>query len=317
MRKPVIVCGLAFLAMSCQRQEPLQVNARFIGTSPSAVVKSYATDDDSLIDRLDLLVFRASDGRLETQVSGNGLSPLEATVSRDREMKWYMIANAPQHSLSGFFSEEEFLSNTILMEDGFVMHGQGKTTFHENGSTVTTALSRYICKVGIGSITMEWTDALPCSLDTIALMNVQGCAPISGIPADLPLRYNCGKIDTGIGSRLDELLTAHPGVRIESSSPVEPDVTLWCMPNPSKGDSYGLPWQNRRTRIALCISAWGQNNWYPIDLPPMEGNKYYYVDNIVIKGPGASAPDVRPERVPASFTVRILNWEEEITPALF
>ena len=316
MRKHVIVCGLALLATSCHMHEPQQVCARFVGTCNSAVVKS-PMDDDSVIRRLDLLVFRASDGLLEARASGDGSSPLEATVSRDREIDWYIIANAPQQRLSKCSNEEVFLDNTIMMEDGFVMHCQGKTTLREDGTTITARLSRYICKVGVGSVTIDWADALPCRLDTIALMNVQGSSPVSGIPADLPVRYNCGTIDKGLGNRLAEMLTASPGVTIESVSPVNMDVSLWCMPNPSEGNSYGMPWQNRRTRIAVCINVRGQDNWYPIDLPPMEGNKYFYVDNIVIKGPGAIAPDIRPERVPASFTVRILDWEEEITPAQF
>jgi hypothetical protein len=49
----------------------------------------------------------------------------------------------------------------------------------------------------------------------------------------------------------------------------------------------------------------------------MEGNRYYLVDDIVIKGPGAGAPDVKPERVNTTFSIRILDWEEEITPAQF
>lgn len=316
MRQAFIACGLAVIVLSCNGPEPAQVNARFVSTCPAAAVKSPLVDDTH-IEKLDLLLFRASDGRLETKATGVGSSTIEITVPRDREMKWYMVANAPEGLFPECHTEEDFLNNTVLLEDGFVMHDQGECTFRENGATVTASLSRYLCKVGIGNITIDWADALPCGVETIALMNVQGSAPLSGEPADLPLRYNCGVIDSGLRTELEGLLSARPGITIKSSLPVSVGATLWCMPNPSDGDSYGLPWQNRRTRIALCIKAQGLDNWYPIDLPPMEGNRYYVVDNIVIKGPGAGAPDVKPERVPATFTVRVLDWEDEISPAHF
>lgn len=316
MRQVFIACGLAISAISCNGPEPLQVNARFVSTCPTAAVKSSLVDD-SRIEKLDLLLFRTSDGKLETRAASVGSSTIEITVPRDREMKWYMVANAPEGLIPECHNLEDFLNDTVLLEDGFVMHDQGIFTFRENGATVTASLSRYLCKVGIGSITIDWADALPCSVETVALMNVQGSAPISGEPTDLPLRYNCGVIDSGLGAELEGMLSARPCITIESSSPANIGVTLWCMPNPSDGNSYGLPWQNRRTRIALCIKAQGLDNWYPIDLPPMEGNRYYLVDNIVIKGPGANAPDVKPERIPALFTIRVLDWEEEITPAQF
>ena len=316
MRQYVIAFGLALFAMSCGRPEPDQVNARFVSTCSAKLVKS-ATGDDSRIETLDLFVFRTSDGILEARASGDGTSPIEVTVPRDREVNWYMVANAPEGRLLPCLHQDDFLLNTVHMEDGFVMHAQGKTTFREDGTTVTASLSRYLCKVSIGNVTIKWSDALPCKVETIALMNAQGSAPISGVPTDLPLRYNCGSIDTGLESTLKGMLSSSPEAEIESDSPVNLGVTLWCMPNPSTGDSYGLPWQSRRTRIALCIYAQGLDNWYSIDLPPMEGNRHYLVDNIVIKGPGASAPDVKLERVSTLFTARVIDWEEEITPAQF
>lgn len=312
MRRLIIILALAFTAISCHRNEPLHVCAHFTVTTASAGTKGFQ-DDDSKIDKLDLLVFRDSDGRLEARASGDGSSPLEVTVSRGRKMNWYIVANAPDGRIPFCTRESEFLETAILLEDGFVMHSQGKTTFMESGSVITAAMSRYVCKVGIGRISIQWGDALPCRLETVALMNVQGSSPVSGIPADLPLRYNCGAIDTS----LDGLLSASPGIEIESSSPVNLGLSFWCMPNPSEGNSYSLPWQPRRTRIALCIHAYGQDNWYPIDLPAMEGNRFYCVDDIVIKGPGASAPDTLPVRVTSTFTVRVLDWAEEDAPAVF
>ena len=296
--------ALALLAASCN--EPAQVCALFVGTCPAEAVKSVPADES--INALDLYVFRAADGQLEARVSGDGNSPLEATVSRGREMRWYMIANAPEGRLPSCTREDAFLASTVLLEDGFVMHGSGNVTFQENGTTVNAVLKRYICKVGIGSLTVDWADALPCSVETIALMNVQGSAPLSGTPADLPLRYNCGSIDDDLGDPLGQMLSASPGVTVESASPVNLGITLWCMPNPSEGNSYGLPWTSRRTRVAVCLKVWGLENWYPIDLPAMKGNRYYLVDDIVIRGPGAAAPDMLPERIPATFTVKVLGW---------
>lgn len=310
MRQSVIVCSLALLCISCNRDEPALTRALFVGISPAAVTKS-ATDDDSKVSSLDLFVFRCADGRLEAMAHGNGLSPLEVTVTRNRAVRWYMIANAPAGRLHECVSEGEFLESVILLEDGFVMHCSGETVIKGVSTRIIASLTRYICKVGIGSISVQLPDGAPYTVKEIVLMSAGGSTPVSGIPSGTDIRYNCGAYDTD----LDGLIAVSPG--IESASPVNVGVTLWCMPNPSEGNSYGLPWQPRRTRIALCINAWGQDNWYPIDLPPMEENRYYLVDSIIIKGPGAPAPDVKPERIQTAFTVRVMDWEEDNAPAHF
>ena len=313
MRVLTAVSALALLAVSCTREPPLQlVSARFTGTCLSTETKS-ATDVECSFEKMELFVFRSDDGQLEARAWGNGSSPLDVTVTRNRNLRWYLIANAPKGRIPDCTKEEDFLETTVLLGDGFVMHDQGEVVLRENNTVINAKLSRYICKVGIGSIHVDWPDALPCSVKTVALMSALGSTPISGVPAQLEPIYNCGIIDTDFSGKL----STSPGVEVNTSLPVNLDITLWCMPNPSDGDSYGLPWQYRRTRIAICVNAWGQENWYPIDLPPMEGNRYYSVDDIVIKGPGAPAPDVKPERVLTSFTVRVLDWEEETAPAQF
>ena len=311
MRRLFIVLSTAFLPLSCCKEEPRTIEAVFLGTSPMTVVKS-AGDDDLDISRLDLFVFRSADGLLEARASADSLSPLSVSLTRGRKMSWFMFANAPEGYFPHVGSLDEFMRQTVLLEDGPLMHAKGDTAFLDTGTTVKAMLKRYACKVGIRDISIAWTDALPCRVTKAVLLNVQGSAPLSGEPADLELRYNCGVIDE-LGYPLDGMLEACPGVEITDSQPVQLDIRLSCMPNPSDGNSYGLPWQPRRTRVALCLNILGEDNWYPIDLPPMEGNCFYYVESIVIKGPGAAGADLPPERTSADFIIRVREWTESDT----
>ena len=315
MKRLFIVLSTAFLPLSCCVDMPETIEAVFVGVSPMTVVKS-AGDDDSATQRLDLFVFRTSDGYLEARASAESDAPLSITLSRGKQMSWFMFANAPEGYFPTVTNLDQLMDRTVLLEEGPTMHAKGDTVFMDSGTTVKAMLKRYACKVGIGDISIAWADALPCRVRKAVLLNVQGSAPLSGEPADLDLRYNCGVVQD-LGEPLDGMLAASPEVVIDDSAPVRLDIGLTCMPNPSDGDSYGLPWQARRTRVGLCLNVFGEDNWYPIDLPPMEGNRFYRVESIVIKGPGAVAADLPPDRVSADYIIHVQEWTESDTTVDF
>jgi hypothetical protein len=294
MKRTLTAFCAAFMAISCTiMPEPVPVNVIFMGKAP-AQVKSGAWDDDQTIGKLDLLVYRNRDGMLLYSCSRRGNLPLEVCVPAGEECRWYLIANAAE-PFGGCTTLEEFLLKEIHLQDGPVMHSEGVSTFTQSGTTVQAQLSRYACKVGLGSICMNWDDAFPCTLDLVALTNVlETTSPGQSLTNTY---YNCGVVSEDFGG----LVAQYPGLEINSREPFDVGTTLFCIPSD-------------RTRLALCITARDGPNWYPIDLPHMEGNRYYLVDKVVINGPGAPGADVEIERVPMSFTLGIKPWEENSIP---
>lgn len=291
-RALTILCS-AILAASCTiMPEPVPVNVIFMGKAP-VKVKGSVWDDDSSIGSLDLLVFRQRDGMLLHRSSCTGNLPLEASVPSGEPCRWYVLANA-----AGIIGDctkvEEFLETRIGLQDGPVMHSEGLETFLEDGTTVQAELTRFACKVGLGRIAMNWQEAIPCALGTVALTNVLETSSPGNLSQTV---YNCGEVSEDMSGYFAQ----YPGIEISSSEPLEIGTTLFCMPSSS-------------TRLALCIMAHGLPNWYPIDLPPMEGNHYYLVDNVVINGPGAPGADMSVERSRAEFIVSVKPWEENSVP---
>lgn len=302
MKKVINVLAAALMTLSCHNMEKVStVNVTFMGKAPSCSVKSAAWDDDSTVQHLDLYIFRKRDGVLLERLSCTGNAPISANIPMGQEISWHMIANAPEGMLPLETSLSGFLNTVILLEDGPVMQTCGNAVFTEDGITVTGELSRYACKVSIGSINVLWADAQPCTLEKIVLMSAPGACTVGGNLPGEEYIFNKGKLD----EVLPETLYTAAG------------STLYCMPNPSDGDSYGLPWSPRRTRVAICLKMRGEDNWFPVDLPSLERNHHYMVDNIVIKGPGTTGPDMKIERTSLDFCVQIHEWMESDVTAVF
>lgn len=292
-----------------------------------AAVKGAVAGEGDRVESLDLMVYRVSDGMLEAykRVDG-GLQSLRASITADKPMRWYIVANAPASALDAFWEESSFLSAVTRLEDTgsttMVMHAEGTDTFRTGENSVDTHLFRYASKVTVKDVTVDWLgdfSTVPsCRLQTVALVNAVGTTPYSGTPTALApsaggVWYNRSTVDATLTSPLDGLLVWKTGKDISSTSPVSCDIELYTMPNPSTADLWAtdMPWSVRRTRVAVEIIIDGVPNWYAIDLPAMEGNTHYMVKNLVIKGPGMSSPDEKLVRTPVSFTLSVKPWGDE------
>ena len=318
--KPAIGILAALLVLgACTKTRVEKVSARFLA---QADVKAAVLGDGSAVDRLDLLVFRSSDGTLDSysSVSGNGLSDISAVVTVGCRMNWHLVANAPEGAFDGITSEAGFMAqNTLLShtsERTLVMHGSGTKTFTPGEPATTVVLKRYASKVSVGHISVSWLGDFaltpPCVLETVALVNARGQISWEGVPSGQAdgLWYNRSGIDPSLGGIEAACLVAHPHRSIAGANAVNAGVELYAMPNPSECDDNAdvMPWAPRRTRIAIGLRIDGILQWYPIDLPAMECNTHYAVRNVFITGPGALEPDGTLDRSSISFTVELQPW---------
>lgn len=310
---------------------PIRVPVRFDVVSRGTETRGAVSGAGDAVGSLDLLVFRASDGMLDTYKRlTTGALTVEAEVTSGRSMHWWIIANAPSGVLSVFQEESVFLSALTRLEDtgstAMVMHAEGTKTFTASANSVSSALVRYASKVSIKDVTVEWLDDFAytpsCRLQTVALVNAVGTTPYSGTPtapAASGAWFNRSSVETTLTTAQKAFLVWDAGQNIPSSATVTPDVELYAMPNPCTTELWATdtPWSPRRTRIAVELVIDGASNWYSVELPAMEGNTHYQVRNLIIRGPGMSAPDNALERSSVSFTVDVVDWDDNPLAPVF
>lgn len=325
---------LALCCLSCTKEMTQQKASVFITVSldNAPLSKAAITEaQESKVSSLDLLVFRANDGILDSYARAEAegdesLSSLSATVTSGISMHWYIVSNVEAGTLNVFDTEERFLNALTHLSDmsagSMVMHASGVHTFSLNQDRLENVLLiRYACKVTMKNIRVSWLgtfDTAPsCTLDRIVLVNVRGDERFSSMltaSAD-DLWYNRSCVESH-DLFIDSCIAWNGSLEVAGPDSREVNVSLYAMPNPSEGDGIGPvsvdnPWSPRRTRIAIRLTIDGVPQWYPVDLPSMEGKTHYVAEDVVIMGPGTPGPDEGIDRTSIDFTVNVYGWGEE------
>lgn len=300
--------------------ERMRTEVQFVASRYAT--KSGLSSHEESVHSLDVLAFRSDNGRLDAYGRRSGSSSVSASLSVGTTVHYYVIANAPEHSLDGFTSEEDFLSSKLLLAqsplDGFIMKGAGTIVVARDNEPVVVSLDRYVSKVSLRSLSVRYMDEFDdnpsVSVGRVALVNAVGDIPWSGTPSAGSVWYNAMGVDSSLGSPLGELLVWDGPVSILSSSPVELGVSLYTFPNPTDNAVNSLTnpvWSVRDSRLAVELVIDGESNWYPVDLPAMRCNRHYVVNELIINGPGAVGPDYPVLRSDISFSVSVSEWDEE------
>ena len=330
MGSVAVRAGLAVLvlvAASCARESvPGTEEARSTVSftiGEAAGTRASVTPYENVVSSLDVLCFRSGDGLYGNSnrvvaSGGETLSGISTELMDGVSYDWYVIANAPAGSL-GYTSKAAFLAGLTDLMDGtarsLVMMGSGTVLASEGGAPVPVALDRYACKVTVREVCVEWPDAFASyasvSLGRIALVNVVGTTPWSGVAEAGELWYNRMGIDYSAPEYVRDLTVRQYGTALAEGVPADVESPLYCMPNPvvSNKNSKNAPeWSPRSTRVAVEILLDGFPNWYPVDLPAMACNTHYVINRLTVKGPGSQGPDWPVERDDIQFTVSVEPW---------
>lgn len=276
---------------------------------------------DKIVNTLDILVFRSNDGFLDAykRTSGNTATiSVTATIGLD----YYVVANAPANSLSSFSNKSSFLSGLATFSDGsngnFLFLGEGSDTFDGDYNSVEVELNRYACKIAVDEIIPAFMDTDLGNNEVVFkrayLINVNGTEPWSRIAAAGEVWYSKLSFDSSLSSGLKESFLKEHNVPVVSSESIGADDVFYCFPNPTDNDvtSATVPeWSVRDTRLVLEFSIGGVLNYYPIDIPAMESNKFYHITNVTLIGPGSSSPDILVERKSLSYSIEVNPWGSE------
>lgn len=327
---PVVVLMMAMLLSSCSVESvPAgdgnvsgeRMGVRFLVEEP--VTKAPVTAHEADVNWYDVLVYRSDVGTLDAVKHQSGRSAVTVDVSGNTALHWYVIANGPSDQLSGYRTESAFLEALSLLtqstETSLVMQDDGVFVVSDDQSEVTVRLDRFACKVTVNGIEVKYIDSLEGShtftLERIALINVVGAIPYSGVPIAPSNRaqwYNRMTIDNSAPALVKGMtVTSFGSQSITSSARVSCVESLYCMPNPTSNSVNSATdpnWSVRNTRVVVELKIDGESNWYSVDLPAMQPNTHYILDKFTIMGPGAEGPDYPVQRNNVSFTVEVRPW---------
>lgn len=328
-----ILCLLfAFSAVSCRKEQvggPVasvtassnseKVTVSFM-VDPSSVAATRAVESgEAAVRSLDILVFR-TDGSLDASARSVDSYEVTASVTSGKQLLYYVVANAPDDAFLSVVNLSGFLGGRVRLADnlsGFVMFGSGSFTASGNGAPLVVRVDRYACKVSVESVNVKWADSfttLPSiSVGRVALINVVGSTPYSGVPDAGDLWYNRMGVDGGTDASVSSMIVASRSVPVTASGDLSLGVSLFAMPNPTdnSASSTNAPaWSARNTRVALELIVDGVSNWYPVTLPAMQCNHHYIVKKLNVMGPGAASPDEDVIRSEVDFTIEVEDWTE-------
>lgn len=316
--KVLLLAGLAVLSGSCAMNHVHEREEVYIRFSISTHLKS---SSETGISTLDLLVF-LPDGALGVYERVSG-SEVASKVLAGTPLNWYLVANAPEGSLSMLEDERDFLAKLSRLgdSDGFVMRASGTRIFlHDD--TVYAELVRLACKVTLESLAplflADSYEGCDVRVTRISLINVVGTCPYSMIP-HAGEWYNMLGMDDELPTGVRKLIDMELDIPLTASG-LEGPWSLYCMPNPvDNGVHSGLEpsWSPRNTRLVLELDIDGVKSWYPMDLPAMKCNHEYIFKEVRLLGEGSGHPDIPVARSGVSFEIGVDPWAAESKDVCF
>lgn len=315
-----LLAGLCLF--SCDRAEPSPAVAQWreqvVFRAGGSASRASAAPNESLVSSLDLLVFRAADGKLDAAVRSEGTGgSIQTSVSAGVRLRYYLLANAPAGTAGAYRDERDFLSGLTLLDhgspDGLVMRGSGELTVTSGGGIVPVEMERYVSKVSLRSVAVDYAAAAEVTVSRVVLVNAVGSTPWSGIPTAGELWYNRSGVDGSLPDTVRDMLVTEYGLRAQAGTSVTLQGSLYAMPNPTANgvNSSDEPaWSPRNTRVALELLVDGVPNWYPVDLPAMRCNAHYVIERLTVCGPGSDSPDKPVSREDVRFTVTVQPWDD-------
>ena len=331
----LLTSGAAFLLASCGKAQEDTGGTRrtrvcFVtGTQTKAVSPA----NEAVVSTLDLLAFRSDNGQLDAYNRVSGSTEVSGELSVGTTVRYYVVANAPEHALDGYLTEADLLSGKAVLglngASGLLMRGSGSLSVSEGNPAVPVLLDRYVSKVSVESLELKWYDSFTTPpvfrIGRVALVNVVGHMPWSGTPEAGSMWYNrmnVVTVDDGTPETQNvmDMISRSYGLDVTSSAPVTLSGSLYAFPNPTANavNSETNPdWSVRNTRVALELLVDGESNWYPVDLPAMLPNRHYVITKMTVLGPGVDSPDKPVTRSEVLLQIQVKSWEDVETPLEF
>ena len=274
--------------------EPCELTVGVCGAMTKAT--AVTTENEAKVNNLQIFVFRGDDLDAYASVDNAKEITLSCTAG-EREV--YALVNAPDYSAvpgkaALLAKVSEFSANSLT---NFEMVGSKSVTLPQ-ASTVSIDVNRIASRVVLKKITRNFTSAalqnLDFTIDAIYLINVAGNTSydLTAAPATW---YNMAENKGELAS----LLYDAPASAIANGQSYIPVHTYYGYPNDLSVNT---------TRLVIETTLGTTKYYYPINLPAMESNKSYEIEEVTITRPGSDNPDEPVSFADASFSINVIDW---------
>ena len=308
MKKSIFAFAAALAALvACNKNEatpmqpqdqeslvPCELTVGICGAMTKAT--AVTADNEAKVNRLQVFVFRGDD--LDAYASVENAKELTLSCTAGERVV-YALVNAPDYStvpgkaaLLAKVSELE--ANTLT---NFEMVGS-KTVTLPQSEKVSIDVNRIASRVVLKKITRNFTSAalqaLDFTVDAIYLVNVAGNTSydLTAAPAAW---YNVAENKNELAS----LLYDAPAAPIVNGQSYPTAHTFYAYPNDLAVNT---------TRIVIETTLGETKYYYPINLPAMDSNKSYEIEEVKITRPGSDNPDEPVSFEDASFSINVIDW---------
>ena len=308
MKKSIFAFAAALAALvACNKNEatpmqpqdqealvPCELTVGICGAMTKAT--AVTADNEAKVNRLQVFVFRGDD--LDAYASVENAQELTLSCTAGERVV-YALVNAPDYStvpgkaaLLAKVSELE--ANTLT---NFEMVGS-KTVTLPQSEKVSIDVNRIASRVVLKKITRSFTSAalqaLDFTVDAIYLVNVAGNTSydLTAAPAAW---YNVAENKNELAS----LLYDAPAAPIVNGQSYPTAHTFYAYPNDLAANT---------TRIVIETTLGETKYYYPINLPAMDSNKSYEIEEVKITRPGSDNPDEPVSFADASFSINVIDW---------
>ncbi|MBQ9192626.1 MAG: hypothetical protein IJ156_02780 [Bacteroidales bacterium] len=304
--------ALAALALfSCNREtglpegKPVEVNVTIQGTAPTrATGVEYAAE--SRVQNLQVYVF--NDGKLEDYRDAGEAMTAQLTATSGVRTVWALV-NAP--ALTDITTETELKGRVSLLTDNrtdaFVMAGSASQELTDGG-TVPVTVRRIVSRVSIRKIRTEFQYALATEklvVNGIYLINVAADNNYAADGTPSGWANQLGHKDKAY----DALLYDGLNVKIGNDMPYEKEHVFYPYPNPTEAASHDDAWNPRHTMLVVEVTFQGKTGYYPVELPVLERNKTYVIDELAVRHRPGDKPYKPLETGDATVQVTVNEWE--------
>ena len=305
---------LALTLFSCgktlpqQTGKPVDFTVSILG-GPASRATETTYSDESRVNNLQVFVFDESGALEDYRDAGAAMTATLSATSGQRTI-WALV-NAP--ALPDITSLDALQSASSQLADNagnsLVMSGFTQQEIVDGGSVPVT-VRRIVSRVSIGKITSDFKHSLAdavVQVDAIYLINVAGSSDYPVSQAEPALWVNkLGHYDAAYDALLADSLT---GVTVSNGHPYETEHAFYPYPNPVETPCWDDDWCPRHSMLVVEVTFEGKTGYYPVELPVLERNKTYHIEELRLTRRPGTLPYKPIETGEATAQITVREWE--------
>lgn len=301
----------------CNQGKPVEVTVQINGTSMSKAT-GVSADDEVAVKNLQVLAFNAI-GELEGYRNADNATSVTIVASSGEKTIWAVVNAPSMEQITSLAAFQEAMSNlTDNALDSFVMSG-AYTGDVADGATIAITVKRLVARVSIAKISAKYPDTAAYQGKTlkvkgIYMINVSGSVDYAGTSEPGSWLNKLAHTDAAGDAYLyDELDRT-----IENNGSYEAEHIFYPYPNSIAGSVKDLAadergnWSPRRSILCVEVEFGGEVGYYPVEMPVIERNKRYVIDELVLTRRPGSVPYDPIETGDATVSIEVSDWDATI-----